>query len=156
MVALTGFYAYNTYGMGTLQIKITDPPNWEEATQVYLKYSIIEIHRADAGNTSGWSTIVDQSAWLNLTKVVNVNQTLGSKLVQTGKYNLIRFTILDAKVTVSGTNYTATVPSSVLQIAITQGGVSVVTGQTATLLLDLNTKVEDAYIIVPDIRATPV
>ncbi|MDQ1280180.1 MAG: hypothetical protein QG670_1443 [Thermoproteota archaeon] len=73
----SGFYVYNSYGSGTLQIKITDPPDWGQAAQVYLKYSIIEIHKADAGNESGWFMIIEQSAWINLTKVLNVNQTLG-------------------------------------------------------------------------------
>ena len=156
-VALIGVsYIYNTYGSGTLQIKITDPPSWGQATQVYLNYGVIEVHRTDGANTSGWFTIVDKSEWISLIKVLNINQTLGSKPLQAGLYNLIRFTILDAIVTVSGKNYTATVPSGKLQVAITKGGIRIVTGQTATLLIDLNTKVVGFYKIVPDIRATPV
>jgi len=158
VVALVGVsaFTYLSYGSGTLTVKATDPPvDWGEATQIYLNYSAIEVHRADAGNASGWFTVVDKGAWLNLTKLVNITQTLGSKSLQAGLYNLIRFQILDAIVTVDGENHTATVPSGKLQIAITQGGIAIPAGQTATVLIDLNVKVQDKYRIVPAIRATP-
>lgn len=157
VAASSAIFAYYNYGNGTLEIRLTDPPvNWGTATQVYLNYSAIEIHRADGGNASGWLTVVDKSAWVNLTRTLNVNQTIGFKALQAGQYNLIRFTILNAVVTVGGKNYTATVPSGKLQIAITKGGIRIATGQTAALLVDLNTKVEDSFKIVADTRATPV
>jgi len=155
VVVISSIYTYSIFGSGTLEVRITDPPSWGQATQVYINYSSIEIHRADAGNDSGWFTIVDQSAWINLTSVLDVNKTIGYKSLQAGVYNLIRFSILDAIVTVGGQNHTATVPSGKLQIAITTGGIRITTGQTATLLIDLNTKVEDSFNIVPDVRATP-
>ena len=152
--------AYFSYGSGTLQVKMTDPPsNWGSATQIYLNYSAIEVHRADAGNESGWFTVVDSSAWINLTRIIDFNQTLGSKSLQAGTYNLMRFNILEAVVTVANVNYTATVPSGRLQIAITQGGIRINAGQTSTLLIDLNIAVhgsiETGFKIVPDIRAVP-
>jgi len=156
VLVASSVFVYNAYGSGTVEIKITDPPKWGQATQVYLNYSSIELHRADAGNESGWFTIVDKSAWINLTKVLNVNQTIGYKSLQAGLYNLIRFQISDAIVTVAGKNYTATVPSGKLQITITKGGIRITTGQTAALLIDLETKVEGSYMIAPDVRAVPM
>lgn len=161
VIAAAALFAYFTYGSGTLQINMTDPPlSWGEATQVYLNYSAIEVHRADAGNESGWSTVIDKSAWINLTRTLDVNQTIGSKNLQAGLYNLVRFRILESKVTVGGINHTATVPSGELTIAITTGGIRVNTGQTAIMLIDLNVKVEGSktlgFRIVPTARATPV
>lgn len=163
IIALSAF-AYFSYGSGTLQITMTDPPsNWGPATQVYLKYSAIQVHRADAGNESGWFTVTDSSAWINLTRIIDVNQTIGSKNLQAGKYNLIRFKILETIVTVDGNNYTATVPSGQINIAITRGGiqtdVQINAGQTSTLLIDLNIAVhgstQTGFMIVPSIRAVP-
>jgi len=76
-------------------------------------------------------------------------------------YNLIRFRILDARVTVSGMNYTASVPSGELTIAITLGGLQINTGQATALLIDINVKVEGSraegfFRLVPAVRATPV
>ncbi len=153
-------YAYIYSSSGTLQVLATDPPaDWGVATQIYLNYSVIEVHRADADNSSGWVAVTDGNGMLNLTQFVDVNQTIGSKNLQPGTYNLIRFSINQATVTVNDVNYTATVPSGTLQIAITQGGVIVKAGQTSKLLIELNTKVEgstDNLKIVPDIRATPI
>lgn len=164
VIIAVGAFAYLSYGSGTLQILMADPPSeWGLATQIYLNYSAIEVHRADAGNDSGWFTAVDSSAWINLTRVIDVNQTIGSTNLQAGKYNLIRFEILKVFVTVGSTNYTATVPSDELKIAITRGGVQgdvqVNAGQTSTLLIDVNIAVhgstEVGFTIVPDIRAVP-
>nr|MDO8099142.1 DUF4382 domain-containing protein [Candidatus Njordarchaeota archaeon] len=156
-----GTFVYLNYASGALQILMTDPPsNWGSATQIYIKYSAIEVHRADAGNESGWFTVIDTSGWINLTRTLEVNQTIGSKNLQAGVYNLIRFSILEAFVTVANVNHTATVPSGKLQIAITQGGIRINAGQTASLLIDLNVKVEGSiesgFTIVPDVRATPI
>lgn len=161
VVVAAGTYAFLTYGSGTLEILITDPPNWNGATQVYINYSAIEVHRADAAdNQSGWSTVVSTSAWINLTRTLSVSQTIGSSGLTAGKYNLIRFNILQAKVTMGDANYTATVPSGKLQIDITQGGVQVNAGQTSRLLIELNIMIEGTIsgglTIVPAIRATPI
>lgn len=162
LIVAVALFAYFSYGSGNLEIQITDPPiNWGAATQVYLNYSAIEIHRAQADNESGWFTIVDQSAWINLTRTLDVNQTLGFKSLQAGLYNLIRFRIFQALVTVSGVNLTASVPSGRLQVAITRGGITINTGQRAILLIELNIKVvgsiiEGFSIVVPDVRATPI
>lgn len=164
IVVVAGAYAFLAYGPGTLEIQMTDPPtNWGGATQVYINYSAIEVHRADAAdNQSGWSTVVSTSGWVNLTQTLSVNKTIGSGGLQAGKYNLIRFSILQAFVTIGGANHTAAVPSGKLQIAITQGGVQISAGQTSRLLIELNIKVEGATSpytelrIVPDIRAIPI
>lgn len=83
--------------------------SWGEATQVYLNYSAIEIHQAQADNESGWVKVVDKSAWINLTATLNVNRTICYANLQAGAYNLICFRVLDAHITVDGVNYTASV-----------------------------------------------
>jgi len=161
VIAAAALLAYFNYGSGTLEIKISDPPgDWGEATQIYLNYSAIEIHRAQAENESGWFTVVEKSAWINLTRTLDVNQTIGYANLQAGLYNLIRLRVLDARVMVDASNYTASVPSNELKIAITRGGIQVNTGQTATLLIEVNVKVEGSKVegsfrLVPAVRATP-
>jgi len=159
IIVIVGVFVYLSYGSGTLQVSMTDPPDWGVATQVYINCSAIEVHRADAANESGWFTAVDTGGWINLTQTLDVNKTLGSKSLQAGTYNIIRFNISEAIVTVANVNYSATVPSGKLQIAITQGGVKVNAGQTSNLLIELNIGVQgsivEGFTIVPDIRATP-
>jgi len=161
VIASVAVFAYFSYGSGTLRIQLTDPPvDWGGATQVYLNFSAIEVHRADAGNESGWFTAVDIGGWINLTQTLDVNETIGDQNLQAGKYNLIRLEILEAKITVGGINFTATVPNGTLQIAITEGGVQVNAGQMSTLLIELNVKIQGSetsgFHLVPDVRAAPV
>jgi len=162
IIAAAALFAYFSYGAGALEIIMSKPSEeWGEATQIYLNCSTIEIHRAQANNESGWFTVVDNSAWINLTKTLNVNQTIGHKNLKAGLYNLIRFKILDARITVGGKNYTALVPNDELTIAITEGGIRVNNGQKVTLLIEINAKVEGSkttgnFRIVPAVRATPV
>jgi hypothetical protein len=135
------------------------PAGWGIATQVYLNYSAIEIHRADAANDSGWTTVT-QAGSINLTELLDVNQTVGSTNLTPGLYNLIRFEITGAEVTVGDLNYSTQVPGDMLQVAITQGGKTVTAGQTSKLLIELNIAVhgstEAGFTLVPDVRAMPV
>ncbi len=163
VIAAAALFAYFNYGTGIIEIKMTDPPqSWGEATHVYLNYSAIEIHRSQSDNESGWHTVVDKSAWINLTRTLDANQTIGAKNLQAGVYNLIRFQLLEARVTVSGINHTAVPPSGKLTVPITQNEIHVNAGQTTALLIDLNVKVEGSKtagnfkLLVPAVRATPV
>jgi len=159
-ILAVGIFAYLNYGSGTMQIWLTDPPSgWGSASQVYINYTLIELHRADAGNESGWINFTSTGGFLNLTSFLDVNKTLGSGILQTGTYNLIRFKILSAKVTVASVNYTASVPPEKLQIAITKGGIKVNTLQTSNLLIELDITVEGTapnFVLVPDVRAVPM
>jgi len=79
-----------------------------------------------------------------------------------GKYNILRFEILSAIVTVDGSNRTdIKVPSGKINIAIIQGGVTIQAGQTSILLLDIETRVvyskgQDQYQLVPAAKAIPI
>lgn len=160
IIVLAGFISYSYFSLGTLIVELTDPPaGWANASQIYLSWRAIEVHRADAADASVWYTVISQGDTTNLTKLLDVTETLGSYRLEPGIYNLIRFEITDATVTINAENVTANVPSGKLQIAITQGGVVINAGQTSTLLIDLNITVhgtDQNPTIVPDIRAAPV
>lgn len=167
VIAAAALFAYFNYGSGILEIKMTDarpPENWGGATQIYLNYSTVEIHPSQSDDESGWHTVIDESAWINLTRTLNVNQTIGAKNIQAGVYNLIRFRILEALITIKEgnhySNHTAFVPSGQLTIAILQGGIRINSGQTTELLIDINVKVErtqptNDFTLVPAAKAIP-
>lgn len=161
VIAVAALFVYFNYGSGVVQIKVSDPSkDWGEATQVYLNYSSIEIHKAQPDNESGWFTLVEKSGWINMTRILNVNETLDQVNLQGGTYNLIRFEILQANVTVNGKNYAATVPSGKITIAITKGGIQVNAGQTSTLLIEINVSIKGSeetgvFRIVPAVTAIP-
>ncbi|MER3602281.1 MAG: hypothetical protein C4339_06175 [Nitrososphaerota archaeon] len=120
---------------GTLAILVTDPPQVPEGvTAIYINYSSMAVHLAQAGNQSGWIE-VNARGTLDLMKLVNVTTTVAS-LNLTGKFNALLFNISSALVTYNGKNYTCFVPSGKLTVPII-GGVEVAVGQAKAIVLDL-------------------
>ncbi len=160
IIVIAGAIGYLYLATGVLNVELTDPPSgWGNASQIYLNYSSIEVHLASADDSSGWFTVISRGDEVNLTSVLNLNRTLGSARLQPATYNLIRFELNSAEVTIGGQNVTATVPSGKLQIEVAQGGLVLKAGQTQTILIQLNIAVHGADqnpTIVPDIRAIPV
>lgn len=160
-IAVSASFTYLTYGKGTLVIEMKDPPNeWGSASKVYIQYSEIKIHRANAGNESGWFTAVEGDSWIDLSTVLDSSRIIGSTGLQAGKYNLMRFEVLDAIVTVEDINYTATVSSGKLTVAIVRGGVDISVGQTSHLVIDITPKVVGSqsagFKVVPAVKAAQV
>jgi hypothetical protein len=128
---------------------------------VYLNITKIEIH----SNSSGWLLLPlpEEINYLelNLTEILDTEIDLLQAPLDPGKYNELRFEILDATVTVTGTNKTATVPSGKIKIKITQGGVTIQSNQESKLLLDIETRVvyskgKEEYKLVPAAKAIPL
>ena len=160
-VLIAGAYlGYTVYGSGRLAVSITDPPrDWGEASNVYVRFSEVKVHRADAGNETGWYTVVDGGGWVDLGSTLNSSAALGAGNLLAGKYNLVRFTVEEAVVTVDGVNHTATVQSGTLKVSIVQGGVDIKAGQTSYLLIDITPKVvgstTQGFRVVPAAKALP-
>ena len=143
---------------GTLQISMIDPPNVPlEVTAVYVTYSSIQVHNAGSGNQSGWYNVTS-SGTANLTSLIANSKLLGSAKLPSGTYNIVRFNVTSALVTVGGTNVTVSVPSGKVQATLT-GGVDVKQGQTSALLINISPKVtgsvQSGYILVPSANAQP-
>lgn len=167
--ALTGILAasliisclsiYLTYGSGSLVIEMMDPPEYLDlVSYVYINYSAIMIHRAGAKNESGWYTVA-QEGEINLTAVVNVPIVISQAPVQAGKYNIIRFNITEAIVTVNDEDYPAIVVNGRLNIPIIRGGVQVKAGEKTYLLIDITPKITGSeahgFRLVPAAKAIP-
>jgi hypothetical protein len=161
VIIIAGAYiGFTVYGSGRLVVEVTDPPmDWGQATHIYVKFSEVKVHRANAGNETGWITVVEEGGWIDLRSTLNSSATLGAGSLQAGKYNLIRFTVEEAIVTVNDANHTATVQSGTLKVAIVQGGVDIKAGQTSHLLIDITPKVigsaSQGYRVVPAAKALP-
>ena len=125
-------------GSGTLAVLMTDPPTVPDGvTAVYINYSSVEIHIANAGNQSGW-TDLKSSGEINLMSIVNESQTIASTNITSGKFNGLRFNVTSAVVTFQGTNYTADLvyQEHTLYVWI-PGGVIISNGQTTGAMIDM-------------------
>src|SRR5512139_583739 len=112
LVAVAGAFTYFGYTTATLTLKIKDPPNnWGDATNIYIHYSAIEIHRSDASDKAGWISLTEEG-WIDLSTVINVEEKIGESRLEPGNYNIIRFELIEAKVTVNDITRTAFVANN--------------------------------------------
>jgi len=159
----TGSTSSNTYygPTGILGVSLTDPPIVPAGvTDVFISYSSIEVHIADAGNQDGWYQVADAGS-VDLMSLINVSLTLGSAPVQTGVFNLISFNITSAGITLNGVNETAYVPANRINLPIV-GGISVSSGNSSGVLVDLSPQVVPyqngtsvSYVLVPEAKSLP-
>ncbi len=163
-----GIFGWNTTSgilgqKGTLAAQITDPPNLPAGvSNVYISYTDIKVHVADAGNQSGWYTVA-QSGQINLTSVLNIRETLGSASVPSGDFNLVTFDIANATVTYNGVNYTAYVPANKITVPIADGGVQAQSGSSTGFVIDVSPTVVPyqngtgiSFVLVPGATSIPV
>jgi Domain of unknown function (DUF4382) len=154
-----GLGASSTGGSGTLQVFMQDPPQVPAGvTDVYINYTGIEVHISNAsGSQSGWYPVTTGTQSINLTSIVADSKLLGSTTLPAGTYNLVRFNVTSAVVTYNGVNYTAKVTSGMVQAALT--GVSVKSGATSALLIDISPTVQGTvsagFTLVPSANAMP-
>lgn len=142
-------------GSGTVGIQLTDPPTVPPGvTDVYIDYSAMGVHVADAGNDSGWYQIAP-SGEIDLMTILNTSITLGSSQVSAGVFNAVGFNITRAIVTVNGANESAFISSNKLIVPLV-GGLHVAGGSDQGILVDLSPTVlavqngsETAYVLIP-------
>jgi uncharacterized protein DUF4382 len=135
--------------LGTVRLLITDPPVGQAGTQasdpsiqhIFVTFTKIEIHAAEAGNESGWHSLVLGSKTIDLTQVLSVSDLLGSATLPTGKYNMIRLFAATARVVIDGNNVIYRIPSgdkTGLKVPIVGGGFMLTAGGTVNVLLTLS------------------
>jgi uncharacterized protein DUF4382 len=128
------------YAPSNTQISIRDPPqqSYDPSIQaIYVTFTSIEVHLANASNNSGWHTITTGGT-VNLFTVLNVSKVLGKASVPAGKYTELRFNVSQVVVTISGLNVTYTIPSGSLKVPITNGGFQAYGALTVNVELDLS------------------
>lgn len=141
---------------GTLGIQLTDPPVVPEGvTSVYISYSALSVHVADAGNYSGWYKVAPAGE-IDLMSLLNTSITLGSGQVTSGVYNAIGFNLTSATVTVNGVNQSAFISNNKMVVPIA-GNLQVQEGVSEGLLVDMSPTViaihngtETAYLLIPN------
>jgi Domain of unknown function (DUF4382) len=137
VVAAVGGYLLYAPATVNLSVKDAPPEPYDPSiSAIYVTFVSVELHVANAGNSSGWHTIV-QNSTVNLIQVLNVSKVIGSAHVPQGKYTELRFNASQAIVTINGVNVTYNIPSGSFKVPITGGGFQIVGGQTVNVQLDL-------------------
>lgn len=160
LLCFSGLFLTNVSASGTLVIIMRDPPSaWEPATAMYVTFSDIMIHRADAGVESGWFNTGVSVTNFSLREIVIFTTMIGETTLQVGIYNVIRFNITQAIATVNGINYTCVIKSGKLNVPIMGGGVRINAAQISRLEIDITPKItgkEGHFSLTSAAKATPL
>lgn len=159
LAAIAGANLYFGYTTATLTLKVKDPPlSWGDADKVEIHYSVIEIHRSDAGDKSGWVSI-SKEGWIDLTTAIDVEKVISEVKLEPGVYNIMRFEVLEARITVDDSSRAVKVSSGKLNIPITKGGITLSGGQMSGLVIDIEPRVvgsrNSGYMLIPAAKAVP-
>ena len=133
LLLVGGYFAYNYFTTGQVNVYIQDPPGQSSSSvAIYLVVSSIMLHKVNAtGNP--WVTVSNKTIVVKLSS----NATfLTSARVPTGEYNEVFLEVKQAIVQMGNTNVTATLPSGVFKIHIT-GGMRLSGGSTENLIIEL-------------------
>jgi hypothetical protein len=146
----------NTYeGTGKLVVQITDQPAGN-VQKLEVNISMLAVQKA-GGNDSGWVFVTGAPNTFDLVAIKNINEYLGEKDLEAGKYTQIRLDVDGASVTVDGTTHPLVIPSRTVKMA---GNFEVWANKTTTLTLDFNadTSVREEgngeYSMTPVIKVT--
>jgi Domain of unknown function (DUF4382) len=156
LVVVGGVVGFLSYGPSNAQISIKDPPQQpynSSITAIYVTFTSIEIHSANAGNDSGWHTITTATT-VNLFTVLNASKVLGKASLPAGKYTELRFNVSAVIVTIASVNVTYTIPNGSLKIPIT-GGAQAYGALTVNVELDISFKSTE-ILNNPTLKLNPV
>ena len=119
--------------LGTLQIRVTDPPP-PDVDQVLIELQNIQVHKA-AGPDSGWITIAAAPVTFDLLRVEEIAKFLGARLVDEGTYTQVRLNINSVNVVVGDETHSANLPGDTLKVV---RPFRVQEDETTVLVLDFN------------------
>ena len=119
----------------TLEVRVTDAPP-EGVTKILLIVSQIDVHQSGSDDDTGWQTIVAGPVEFDLVQITGIEEVLGDKELDSGRYGQVRLNVDKAEVTLQdGKVVNAKVPSGRLKVV---GGFTLEDGENTILTLDFD------------------
>jgi Domain of unknown function (DUF4382) len=123
-------------GFGNLAVYVQDAPSSVNWSHVWVTFSKIQAHEANATNETGWFNVTVQTGTVDLAALKSVSQLLGTATLPAGMYTQLRIVVSSASgVMENGTKVDFVVPSGVLK---TDDPFNVTLGQTTSLTFDID------------------
>jgi uncharacterized protein YxeA len=140
-------------------VQLTDPPQVPNGTQALtLYYSSISLHESGNANSTGFVNVA-QSGSINLMELINLTQTLAvTTKIPNNYFDMVRFNITKATITISNNTYNVTVPSNRLLVKISNSSAA-----AGGALVEINPSIIEVYsgnqtifLMVPSAKAVVV
>ncbi|HKZ23301.1 MAG TPA: DUF4382 domain-containing protein [Thermoplasmata archaeon] len=157
LVAIAGLAYIGTFASGTIVVFVRDAPiEWD---QLNVRFSDVQVHRADAGDESGWISLPLTSPSIDFMALGELTEQLALHRAPAGKYTQIRIVVSSVDgMLADGTPVSLMVPDGVLKTVtpfnLTGGG-----STTITLDLDLDASIHpagDSWIFRPVLGAVQI
>ncbi len=116
---------------GTLEIRVTSGPP-ESVNSIMVTLRNIEVNASEDAVETGWLTVVAEPQEFDLVALQDVEEVLGSAMIEAGRYQQIRFEIVQTVLDIRGNIRDAAVPSEKLRLV---GRFDVAAGATMVLTL---------------------
>ena len=120
--------------LGTLEIRVTDQPT-DAVSSILVTIENIEVHVSGGEESSGWLTVVEGPRQFDLMQLMGIEELLGDTRLEPGKYQQVRFEVVEAVITVRGTARQSPVPSGKIRLV---GGFDVSADATTIVTLDFD------------------
>jgi hypothetical protein len=146
--------------MGTIRLLITDPPHYSDnVTSINITFTQIALNQVNPTGNETWIFLTNSSTTIDLLKLVNVTESLGSFQVPIGNYSQIRF---------MASNATATINDMIVNLTISSGEQTglkvhfqtpfqVTTNGTVTITVDItadDSDIHNGLKLTPSLKAT--
>lgn len=149
----------NTQTAGTVQmpLQLTDPPHVPSGTtSLIISYSSLQVHTVN----NGWISASGAGS-VDLMSLQNVSQVIGSVNVPVNStVDMARFDINSANITINGTTYPVTIPSSQLTARVVEHSkVNASTGilfDLSPTIISIFTLNSTDYVLVPSVKAIAI
>lgn len=130
LLAIAGLAYIGTLASGSIVVFVRDAPvSWSELN---VHFSDVRVHRADAGNESGWISLPLTSPTIDFVALGDLTEQLALHRAPAGKYTQIRIVVSSVDgVLEDGPAVILTVPDGVLKIVtpfdLSSGGTTAIT-----------------------------
>ena len=140
-------------------VALTDPPQVPPGTTaLVIYYSGVQVHRAGSSGNGGFVNL-NASGSVNLMNLTNVTDTIAASAINTSTgFDLVRFNITSARITMGNSTYNVGVPGNSIMIKLDE-----VARNSSGVLIDLMPTViqvygpnQTAFLMIPSARAVAI
>jgi len=132
LVFVLAIVFYPSFALGIVTLKITDS-GARSGEPLYAKYSNIALHRTGEGEKTGWIELVNMTGTYDLSSLGNVTETVFRSRITAGRYDKIRFNVVEATAVVNGSRVKLSIDQALVTLNLE---LSIGYGEERILLLD--------------------